>query len=246
MVSQKLVSESMHKYCPYFCRTRGGTPLYWVFRHHSLNESRFIRLVQGSLTACCQLVSLRYADFVHGNYWRCQLWRCHASPSWCLTVGACFGCGIHQHWCHCGSQCSLNLHLDLTFEKVGVSGNWVCMLPSYPQIYIVKGSLEQDSELRSFKTIEIDHSWNSSNWFGQGILQWCSVKEYFSEGTVQLRSSSVKDEFPQGRVPSRKSSIKEGSCQGSVQPRKSAVKEECSEVAVSFFVAGAICCEIAL
>ena len=73
-----------------------------------------------------------------------------------------------------------------------------------------------------------------------------TVRAHFSQGTVQLRSSSVKDEFPQGRVPSRKSSIKEGSCQGSVQPRKSAVKEECSEVAVSFFVAGAICCEIAL
>ena len=79
------------------------------------------------------------------------------------------------------------------------------------------------------------------------------MKEYFSEGTVQLRSSSVKDEFPQGikeefrqrRVQSRKDSAKEEFSQGRVQSRKSAVKEEFSEVAVSFLVAGAISAEVA-
>ena len=56
------------------------------------------------------------------------------------------------------------------------------------------------------------------------------MKEYFSEKTVQLRSSSLKEEFRQRRVQSRKSSV----------------KEECSEVAVSFFVAGAIFGVVAL
>lgn len=93
---------------------------------------------------------------------------------------------------------------------------------------LIKGSLEQNSYLRSLEINEIVHAWNRS------MLQSrnSSIREQFCQGMVQSTKRSVRESLRQGIIQAKNSSVEETFSRQKDQPWNRSVKEYFSQAIV--------------